>query len=68
MTTASQKTVQVLEQIVKVVPVGTNLALLQLMWAMITGAFLTSRGAIHAALALCGFESTEISRSWCALR
>jgi hypothetical protein len=68
MTTASQKTVQVLEQIVKVVPVGTNLALLQLMWAMITGAFLTSRGAIHAALALCGFESAEINRSWCALR
>jgi hypothetical protein len=29
MTTASQKTLQVLEQIVKVVPVGTNLALLQ---------------------------------------
>ena len=37
MTTASQKTLHVLEQIVKVVPVGTNLALLQLMWAMITG-------------------------------
>ena len=57
MTTASQKTVQVLEQIVKVVPVGTNLALLQLMWAMITGAFLSSRGAIHSALMKAGFES-----------
>ena len=55
MTTASQKTVQVLEQIVKCVPVGTNLALLQLMWAMITGSFLTSRGAIHSALANSGF-------------
>ena len=68
MTPASQKTLQVLEQIVKVVPVGTSLALLQLMWAMITGAFLTSRGAIHSALAWSGFESGEISRSWCALR
>ena len=34
MTTASHKTLQVLEQMVKVVPVGTNLALLQLMWVM----------------------------------
>jgi len=68
MTTASQKTLQVLEQIVKVVPIGTNIALLQLMWAMITGAFLSSRGAIHSALAWCGFEADEIGRSWCALR
>jgi hypothetical protein len=68
MTTASQKTVQVLEQIVKVVPIGTNLALLQLMWAMITGSFLSSRGAIHSALSKTGFESEEIRRSWRALR
>ena len=68
MTTASYKTVQVLEQIVKVVPVGTNLALLQLMWAMITGAFLSSRGAIHSALFKAGFEPEEIRRSWRALR
>jgi hypothetical protein len=68
MTTASHKTLQVLEQIVKVVPVGTNLALLQLMWAMISGAFLSSRGAIHSALACSGFEASEIRRSWRALR
>ena len=68
MTTASQKTLQVLEQIVKVVPVGTNLALLQLMWAMISGAFLSSRGAVHSALVWSGFEADEIRRSWRALR
>lgn len=68
MTTASQKTLQVLEQIVKVVPIGTNLALLQLMWAMITGSFLSSRGAIHTALLIAGFEADEIRRSWHALR
>ena len=50
MTTASKRTLQVLEQIVKPVPIGTNLALLQIMWAIITGAFLPGRGAIHAAL------------------
>ena len=68
MTTASQKTLHVLEQIVKVVPVGTNLALLQLMWAMITGCFLSSRGAIHSALNESGFEPVEVRRSWRALR
>ena len=68
MTTASQKTVQVLEQIVKCVPVGTNLALLQLMWALITGSFLSSRGAIHTALARSGFRPGEIRRSWRAMR
>ncbi|MFO7661742.1 MAG: hypothetical protein R6X18_04025 [Chloroflexota bacterium] len=68
MTPDSQKTLQVLEQIVKVVPVGTNLALLQLMWAMITGSFLSSRGAVHSALARSGFEAGEIRRSWRALR
>jgi hypothetical protein len=68
MTTASQKTLHVLEQIVKDVPLGTNLALLQLMWAMITGAFLNSRGAIHSALAWSGFEPGEIRRGWRALR
>ncbi len=68
MTTASLITVQVLEQIVKFVPLGTNLALLQLMWAMISGSFLSSRGAIHSALAKSGFEPDEIRRSWRALR
>jgi hypothetical protein len=68
MTTASHKTLQVLEQIVKVVPVGINLALLQLMWVMITGTFLSSRGAVHSALARSGFEAGEIRRSWRALR
>lgn len=67
MTTASQRTVQVLEQIVKPVPLGTNLALLQLMWAIISGAFLTGRGAIHTALKECGFTPQEIRRCWQAL-
>jgi hypothetical protein len=38
------------------------------MWAMISGSFLSSRGAIHSALAKSGFEPGEIRRSWRALR
>jgi hypothetical protein len=45
--TASERTVQLLAEIVKPVPIGTNLALLQLMWAMASGAFLQSRGVEH---------------------
>lgn len=68
MTTASHQIVQLLAHLVKVVPVGTNLALLQLMWAMVSGAFLRSRGAVHSALQLAGFSPGEVRRSWQALR
>ena len=68
MHTASQRTLHTLEQIVKSVPIGTNLALLQLIWALITGRFLSARGSVHMALSLAGFAPSEIRRSWAALR
>lgn len=68
MDTASQQILLVLEHLVKRVPIGTNLALLQLMWAMITGHFLHSRGAVHSALHLAGFKPAAVKRSWRALR
>ena len=68
MSTASYKTIQALEHVVKPLPVGTNLALLHLMWAMLRGAFLKGRGAIHTALSESGFSDGEIRRSWQALR
>lgn len=68
MSTALYRTIQVLEQIVKVLPVGTNLALLHLMWAMLNGSFLKSRGAVHSALVESGFNRQEVQRSWQALR
>ncbi len=46
MSAASEKTIHVLEQIVKSVAVGTNLVLLHLLWAIVSGAFLKSRGAL----------------------
>lgn len=68
MSIAITRTIQVLEEIVQVLPVGTNLALLHLMWAMLNGSFLKSRGAVHGALAESGFTSGQIRRSWTALR
>jgi hypothetical protein len=68
MNTASKRTLHVIEQIIKSVPVGTNLALLQLIWAIINGSFLPSRGAVHTALSISGFSDQAIRRSWEALR
>jgi hypothetical protein len=68
MSIAITRTIQVLEEIVKVLPMGTNLALLQLMWAMANGSFLKSRGAVHSALVESGFTPGKVRRSWSALR
>lgn len=68
MNAASKRTLHVIEQIVKSLPIGTNLALLQLIWALITGSFLPARGAVHTALSLSGFPDGAIRRSWQALR
>lgn len=68
MPNASERTIQVLEQIVKSVPVGTNLGLIRLMWAMLSGKFLISRGAVHPALVAAGFSAAVVRRSWVALR
>ena len=66
--TASERTVQLLAEIVKPVPIGTKLALLQLMWAMVSGAFLQSRGAVHSAMTAAGFAADATRGSWQALR
>lgn len=68
MSHASEITIQVLIKIVQVSAVGTNLALLHLMWAMVNGSFLRSRGAVMTALHLSGFTPKQIRRSWQALR
>lgn len=67
MTTAVKTTITALVYIVQVVPIGTNISLVRLMWAMVTGSFLSSRGAVHGALAKIGLEDEEIRRSWSAL-
>lgn len=67
MTTASHLIIHILEHLVKVVPVGTNRALLQLMWAIVSGAFVRSRGAVHSGMQEAGFRDEEINRGWQAL-
>jgi len=62
------QTITVLQVILQGVPLGTNLALLQLMWTILNGSFLSSRGAIFPALKANGFNEVESRRIWCAFR
>ena len=68
MSIAITHTIQVLQVIVQTVPLGTNLALLQLMWTILNGSFLPSRGAIFPALKANRFTPTESRRIWSAFR
>ena len=68
MSLAVTETIAVLQIVVQGVPVGTNLALLQLMWTIINGSFLASRGAIFPALQANGFTAGESRRIWQAFR
>jgi len=49
------------------VPVGTNLGLFWLLWALISGRFLLSRGAVFPALADGGLPADTVRRSAAAL-
>src|SRR5262245_14680150 len=49
------------------VPVGTNLALFWLLWALISGRLLLSRGAVLPALAALGLPADAVRRSSAAL-
>jgi len=49
-------------------PVGTNLALLQFMWMLVSGALLPNRGAIFPALKSIGLSDEETRRAWVAFR
>lgn len=52
MLTAVETTIQAIVFVVQVTPVGTNLGLANLLWALVSGGFLSSRGAIFSALQL----------------
>lgn len=68
MSIAITHTIHVLQIIVQTIPMGTNLALLQLMWTILNGSFLQSRGAIFPALKANGFTPQESRRIWQAFR
>jgi len=54
--------------VTKGLPVGTNLGLLQTLWALVSGALLPERGAIIPALQRIGLEAGGVRRAWSAFR
>ena len=53
--------------VVRFVPVGTNLALLHLLWMLVSGQLLLSRGAVIPGLAQLGLSDRAVRRAWQAL-
>jgi hypothetical protein len=49
-------------------PVGTNLALLQFFWMLVSGALLPQRGALFPALQATGISAEATRRAWGAFR
>ncbi len=60
-------TIAVLNELLVSVPIGTNLALLHVFWAFLSGQLLSSRGALFPALKAIGLEDEEVRRAWKAL-
>ena len=59
--------VTLLQQVLAGVPLGTNLGLLHLLFALLSGRFLPARGAVFAALAEAGLEAPAVRRGGAAL-
>jgi hypothetical protein len=49
-------------------PVGTNLALLQFLWMLVSGALLPQRGGLFPALKAIGLSDAATRRAWAAFR
>lgn len=59
---------QVLAGLLESLPIGTNFALLQFMWMLVSGALLPSRGAVFPALKAIGLSDAAARRAWAAMR
>ena len=56
-----------LSHVVASVPVGTNLGLFHLLWMLLSGRLLQSRGAVIPGLADFGLSAAAVRRAWAAL-
>jgi hypothetical protein len=58
---------QFLSSLVEPLPIGTNLGLFHLLWMLISGRLLESRGAVLPGLAALGLAPPAVRRAWAAL-
>lgn len=58
---------QLLSSLVEPLPIGTSLGLFHLLWMMVSGRLLESRGAVIPGLAALGLDPPAVRRAWAAL-
>lgn len=68
MPNVTQEMITILCAINQQLPIGTNLAMLHLLWMLVSGALLSSRGALFGALASIGLSPAAVRRAWAAMR
>jgi len=67
MPTVVYRVTQLLSSLVEPMPIGTNLGLFHLLWMLISGRLLESRGAVIPGLAALGLSPPAVRRAWAAL-
>lgn len=67
MTTVRYHMLGLLSGLVVAAPVGTNRGLLQVLWMLVSGALLVTRGAVIPGLRAIGLTDAEAWRAWAAL-
>jgi hypothetical protein len=61
------RVVGVLCAVVAGTPIGTNLGLVHLLWTLVSGRLLSSRGAVIPGLSAAGLSDPAVRRAWAAL-
>jgi hypothetical protein len=64
---AVHQVMMMLSTLVAPLPIGTNLGPLHLLWMLVSGRLLSSRGALIPDLSDLGLADAEIRRTWAAL-
>ena len=57
---------EVLSALVLDLPIGTNLGMFHVLWTLVSGRLLQTRGALIPALAITGLDSASVRRAWAA--
>jgi len=64
---AVYRVVTLLCAVVKTVPIGTNLGLVEVLWMLVSGRLLATRGALIPGLAETGLSDAAVRRAWAAV-
>lgn len=63
-----QETMGALSAVTKTLPIGTNLGVLHVLWMLVNGSLLNSRGALFPGLLSNGLSVSAVRRAWAAFR